>query len=109
MNLYFKKKRYLPKNQILILHSNWSGVNGLIKSINNRLGIGNACDPHDLDPGVFIRVTTLNAGTGLESPIVFIVGLKQLFEEEQSLNIFSQKHPFPIFTMITLSCLPLLE
>jgi superfamily I DNA/RNA helicase len=29
----------------------------------------------------------LNAGTGLESPIVFLVGLNRLFEREQSLRL----------------------
>ena len=33
----------------------------------------------------YVRVTTINAGTGLESPIVFLVGLRLLFEHEQSL------------------------
>jgi superfamily I DNA/RNA helicase len=32
-------------------------------------------------------VTTLNAGAGLESPIVYIVGIRILFEEEQSLRL----------------------
>jgi superfamily I DNA/RNA helicase len=29
----------------------------------------------------------LNAGAGIESPIVFLVGLRELFEEEQSLRL----------------------
>jgi hypothetical protein len=37
--------------------------------------------------GDFVRVTTLNAGAGLESPIVFLVGLRELFEEEQSIRL----------------------
>jgi len=44
-------------------------------------------DPSDNHPGNYVRVTTLNAGAGLESPIVFLVGLSQLFEEEQSLRL----------------------
>ncbi|MBK8824693.1 MAG: hypothetical protein IPN58_19410 [Anaerolineales bacterium] len=32
-------------------------------------------------------MTTLNAGAGLESAIVFLAGLRQLFEEEQSLRL----------------------
>ena len=77
----------IPKSHILILHANWQGVNGLIKSINSKLGMGAANDPKKIDPGDYIRVTTLNAGTGLESPIVFLVGINQLIEEEQSLRI----------------------
>jgi superfamily I DNA/RNA helicase len=39
------------------------------------------------EPGDYVRVTTLNAGAGLESPIVFLVGLRELFEEEQSIRL----------------------
>jgi superfamily I DNA/RNA helicase len=38
-------------------------------------------------PGDFIRVTTLNAGTGLESPVVFIAGIHELFEAEGGLRL----------------------
>jgi len=86
----------IPKSQILILHSNWNGVDGIINSINSRIGFGSACDAKELDPGDFIRVTTLNAGTGLESPIVFIVGLNQLIEEEQSLRISDEERELVI-------------
>jgi superfamily I DNA/RNA helicase len=48
-------------------------------------------DPKDTYPGDYIRVTTLNAGTGLESPIVFLVGLHELFEEEQSLRLSDEE------------------
>ncbi len=44
-------------------------------------------DPKDQYPGDYVRVTTLNAGAGLESPIVFLIGLRELFEEEQSLRL----------------------
>jgi superfamily I DNA/RNA helicase len=32
-------------------------------------------------------VTTMNAGTGLESPIVFVAGIHEMFEEEGSLHL----------------------
>jgi len=72
---------------ILILHSEWEGVDALITALNNRLGEGTAMDPKDSMPGECIRVTTLNAGTGLESPVVFLIGLNRLFEREQSLRL----------------------
>lgn len=81
----------IPKSHILILHANWQGVNGLINSINRRLGFGAASDPKKLDPGDFVRVTTINAGTGLESPIVFLIGVNQLIEEEKSLHISDEE------------------
>ena len=36
-------------------------------------------------------VLELNAGAGLESPIVFLVGLRDLFEEEQSLRLSDEE------------------
>jgi len=60
-------------------------------AINKRLGPGCAKDPRDHDPGDYIRVTTLNKGTGIESPIVFFVGMNQLMEQEQSLRISSEE------------------
>jgi superfamily I DNA/RNA helicase len=80
-------KKSCPKKHLLILHTNWQGVDKLIYAINEKLGNGAAIDPKETYPGDYIRVTTLNAGTGLESPIVFLAGVKQLFEEEQSLRL----------------------
>jgi len=80
-------KQGIPKDHILIMHTNWKGVDALIQQINSRLGFHTAADPKDNDPGDYVRVTTINRGTGLESPIVFLVGLNQLIEEEQSLRL----------------------
>jgi superfamily I DNA/RNA helicase len=55
--------------------------------LNRHLGEGKAIDPKEALPGDCVRVTTLNAGTGLESQIVFLVGLNRLFEREQSLRL----------------------
>ena len=48
-------------------------------------------DPKISSPGPYIRVTILNAGTGLESPIVFLAGLHERFEEEQSLRLSGEE------------------
>lgn len=77
----------MPRNQLLLLHANWTGVNNLIQAINHKVGKDVAMDPHTTYPGNYVRVTTLNSGAGLESPIVFLVGLRELFEEEQSLRL----------------------
>jgi len=63
------------------------GVKALIEAINRRVGNNAAMEPKDTYPGNYVRVTTINAGPGLESPIVFLVGLRTLFEEEQSLRL----------------------
>ncbi len=79
------------KKDILLLHANGRGVNALIDAINHRLGRSAAFDPKENYPGDYIRVTTINAGAGLESPIVFLVGLRELFEEEQSLRLSDEE------------------
>jgi superfamily I DNA/RNA helicase len=50
-----------------------------------------AIDPKDTPPGDSIRITTINAGTGLESPIVFVAGLNQMFEKEGSLRLSDEE------------------
>lgn len=80
-------KRGYPKRHLLLFHTDGQGVRLLIQAIDDRLGKNAAFDPKDTYPGDYVRVTTLNAGAGLESPIVFLAGLRQLFEEEQSLRL----------------------
>jgi len=80
-----------PKKHLLILHANGHGAQTLIQAIDRRLGKNTAMDPKDTYPGEYIRVTTINAGAGLESPIVFLVGLRELFEEEQSLRLSDEE------------------
>jgi superfamily I DNA/RNA helicase len=76
-----------PRKDIYLLHANPMGVKALIKAINRRVGNNTALDAKTSYPGNFVRVATINAGPGLESPIVFLVGLRTLFEEEQSLRL----------------------
>lgn len=76
-----------PRNDIYVLHANHLGVEALIEAINHRMGPNTAMEPKNTYPGNYVRVTTINAGAGLEGPIVFLVGLRALFEEEQSLRL----------------------
>jgi len=71
----------------LLLHVSEQGTQALIQVINHRLGKDAAIDPKVTHSGNYVRVTTINAGAGLESPIVFLVGLRELFEEEQSIRL----------------------
>ena len=84
-------KQSYPRKGLLLLHVNGPGAQMLIKSINQRLGKDTAMNPKDTYPGDYVRVTTLNAGAGLESPIVFLIGLRELFEEEQSLRLSDEE------------------
>lgn len=80
-----------PKKHLLLLHANGQGVKSLIEAINRSLGKNTAMDPKETYPGTYVRVTTLNAGAGLESPIVFLIGLRELFESEQSLRLSDEE------------------
>ena len=80
-------KRGEHRKNILLLHADGNGAKSLVQAINRRLGKDAAMNAKDTHPGNYVRVTTLNAGAGLESPIVFLVGLRNLFEEEQSLRL----------------------
>ena len=82
---------YNTECHLLLFHTDGQGVRSLIQAIDERLGKNAALDPKDTYPGDYIRVTTLNAGAGLESPIVFLAGLRQLFEEEQSLRLSDEE------------------
>jgi len=84
-------KQGFPKKHLLLLHSDGWGVKNLIQAIDDRLGKNAALDPKDNYPGDYVRATTINAGAGLESPIVFLVGLRVLFEEEQSLRLSDEE------------------
>jgi superfamily I DNA/RNA helicase len=84
-------KQGFPKKHLLLLHIDGTGVKRLIQAIEDRLGKGAAIDAKETFPGDYVRVTTINAGAGLESQIVFLVGLRQLFEEEQSLRLSDEE------------------
>lgn len=77
----------VQRSDLLVLHSDALGAEQLIDAIDRQLGRGAALDPKDSHPGNYVRVTTINAGTGLEAPIVFLTGMNQIFEEEGSLRL----------------------
>ena len=79
-------QRGARRADILVLHADAMAAEQLITAIERKLGRGAALDPKDSHPGNYVRVTTINAGTGLEAAIVFLAGLNQLFEEEDSLR-----------------------
>jgi hypothetical protein len=72
---------------ILIIHAEWQGVDRLLERLRHEFGPQAAADPKDVRKGNHIRVCTLNAVTGLESPIVFLCGVHGLYEQEQGLRL----------------------
>jgi len=77
----------VPLRHVLVLHASGKGAEAVRGALDQRLGAGAAGDPKEVPPGDFVRVTTVNAGTGLEAPIVFIGGIHEIFEAEGSLRL----------------------
>lgn len=77
----------IPKQHLLVIHTDWQGQERLLERLRTKLGPTAAVDPKNGSPGDAIRVCTLNSVTGLESPIVFLVGVHELFEQEQSVRL----------------------
>ncbi len=71
-----------------MLHHDSAQVTPFIQTLDRIVGqpIGRDLQGRQLySPGV--RVTSLNAGTGLESPVVFLCGLDALLEKEGALGL----------------------
>lgn len=67
-------------------------VDQLLDRLRREFGLVSVVDPKDTRKGDHIRVVTLSAATGLESPIGFLCGKHQLYEEEQSLRLSEDEH-----------------
>jgi superfamily I DNA/RNA helicase len=77
----------VPLSHILVLHASWQGVERLLGRLRAEFGPSAVVNPKTAAPGKHIRVCTLNAATGLESPIVFVMGTHALCEAEQSVRL----------------------
>ncbi|MCS7056167.1 MAG: hypothetical protein NZM18_08380 [Thermoflexales bacterium] len=81
----------VPKRHLLVIHTDWRGQERLLERLRFRLGASAAVDPKKSAADDAIRVCTLNAAAGLESPIVFLVGAHQLFEQEHSVRLSDEE------------------
>jgi superfamily I DNA/RNA helicase len=80
------QQRGIPLADILIIHTSWEEIQPLLTRLRTVFG-RKVVDPrHDKAKDV-LRVCPLNAATGLESPIVFLMGSHLLFEMEESLRL----------------------
>lgn len=69
---------------VLVLHEDWSAARELRERMEARLGAGVVVDARDGGTPGTLRTCTLNAATGLESPVVFLAGAHRIFEREGS-------------------------
>jgi hypothetical protein len=90
--LALKDGGLLP-GKLLILHANSALERALRFSLEQRLGIGQV---HDAKSGpisdeAFCSVTTLNAATGLEAPVVILLGMSHLLEAEEDTRLSEEE------------------
>lgn len=79
----------LQPGKLLILHANSSLESALRSALERKLGTGQV---HDAKSGpipadAFCTLTTLNAATGLEAPVVILLGMNHLLESEQDMRL----------------------
>jgi hypothetical protein len=79
----------LPPGKLLLLHANSSHEKALRAALERKLG---GALVHDAKSGpmpseAFCSVTTLHAATGLEAPVVMLLGISQLLESEDDLRM----------------------
>src|SRR6266511_2615309 len=79
--------RGTPHDHILVLHAEWQGVDRMLERLRREFGVAAVANPKAIAPGKHIRVCTLNAATGLESPIVFVMGTHRMCEAERSVRL----------------------
>lgn len=90
--LALKDGGLLP-GKLLILHVNSALERALRFSLEQRLGIGQVHDAKSgpISDGAFCSVTTLNAATGLEAPIVILLGMSHLLEAEEDARLSEEE------------------
>lgn len=81
----------VPKRHLLVIHTDWRGRDRLVERLRGKLGQAAVVDPGNAPAADAVRVCTLNSVTGLESPIVFLVGAHHLFEKEQSVRLSDEE------------------
>ncbi len=81
----------VPWRDILVIHASREETSHITTRLNRVFGPNTAVDPGKDNPQDHIRVCSLNAATGLESPIVFLLGIHDLYEMEQSIRLSEEE------------------
>jgi superfamily I DNA and RNA helicase len=78
----------VPLGHILIIHADPRETTRLLNRLRQQFGAEAAVNPGQVpDSSDRIRVCSLHAATGLEAPIVFLMGVRALYEAEQSVRL----------------------
>lgn len=81
----------IPWKDMLVIHASREETSHITRRLNQVFGAGTAVDPGQINPHNQVRVCSLNAATGLESPIVFLMGIHDLYEMEQSIRLSDEE------------------
>ena len=83
----------LPPGKLLVIHANSSLESPLRAALERKLGSGRVHDAKSgpTPPHAFCTVTTLNAATGLEAPVVILLGMDHLLESEQDIRLSAEE------------------
>jgi len=90
--LAMRENGLLP-GKLLVIHANSALEAPLRAALERRLGKGSAHDAKSgpTPPAAFCTVTTLNAATGLEAPVVILLGMDHLLESEGDLRLSEEE------------------
>lgn len=80
-----------PLEHILVIHAEWQGAMRALDRLRAEFGAARAAHPREQSGDGLIRVCQLDSVTGLESPIVFLMGTHRLIEAEGSLRIAAEE------------------
>lgn len=79
------RKKALPPGQILILHADSRRLLAFEQTLAKKLGdqsLVHHAREGVMTPGAYCQISTLNAATGLEAPIVFLLGIDTILDRE---------------------------
>lgn len=77
----------IPFEHILVIHAGSDNMPSMFRRYQRDLGVNRVSDPRQSWQSGSLRLCPLNGATGLESPIVFITGIQELYEREQSARL----------------------
>lgn len=83
----------LRPGKLLVLHANSALEAPLRAALERQLGGGQVHDAKSgcVPPTAFCSVTTLNAATGLEAPVVMLLGMDHLLEGEEDTRLSEEE------------------
>jgi superfamily I DNA/RNA helicase len=81
----------VPLEHILVIHTDWQGATRALERLRAEFGATQVAHPRHAAAEPHIRVCQLDSATGLESPIVFLMGAHRLVEAEGSLRLAEEE------------------